>query len=76
MYNEKAIAEYCKMLVSTFENYKKKPTWDKLQTMFQQTLLLGIELGLKRAYMNQQMKNSFEKDYRRYKYDPNYKKIN
>ena len=56
--NDKVINEYIDMLLKTFDNYCNRPTWDKLQTMFCQILLLGIELGLKRAYINQQKKNA------------------
>ena len=54
--NDKVINEYIDMLLKTFDNYCNRPTWDKLQTMFCQILLLGIELGMKKSAMLQSMK--------------------
>ena len=60
MGNDKIIKECITILLRTFDNYCKRPTWEKLQVMFQQTLLLGIELGKKQAYMNYAMKGAIE----------------
>ena len=60
MDNDKIIAECITILLSTFDNYRKRPTWDKLQVMFRQTLLLGIELGKKQVYINQSIKGELE----------------
>lgn len=49
------IAEHLTVLRGVFENYKKYPTWDKLQIMFQTTLRLGIELGKKEARINRSL---------------------
>ena len=60
MPNDKIIKERIKILLGIFNNYCQKPTWDKLQTMFQQILLLGIELGKKEAYINYTMEGERE----------------
>ena len=60
MDNDKIIAECITILLSTFNNYCKRPTWEKLQVMFRQTLLLGIELGKKQVYINQSIKGELE----------------
>ena len=58
MNNDELIIESLTILRSTLESYKENPTWSKLQAMFQQTLLLGIELGKKQVYMSQQTKGA------------------
>lgn len=51
-YSSEAISEYASILLSIYENYKKKPTWGKLQAMFCTTLKLGYEIGKKEAINN------------------------
>lgn len=34
-----------KLLLSTFEAYKKKPRWELIQAMFRLTLRIGYEAG-------------------------------
>ena len=58
MDNEKIIEEHKVLIKSTYDSYLVKPTLSKLHGMLRQTLLLGIELGLKRAHMNMSTKGN------------------
>lgn len=56
MPNDKIIKEHIDVLLRTFDNYCKKPTWEKLQLIFRRIFFLGFELGKKEAYINFTMK--------------------
>lgn len=56
MKNEEIIQECIDVLLGIFRNYKKNPTWEKLQLMFKQTLYLGIEIGKREVYKSNAMK--------------------
>ena len=43
-YSEVAL-EYLQIIESVFQNYLKRPTWDKMQTIIWNVYLLGIEVG-------------------------------
>ena len=52
MNNDDIIDETIDILLNVFNNYCKYPDWYKLQTIFQEILVLGIELGKKKVYIS------------------------
>lgn len=50
-----------RLLLSTFEAYKRKPRWDLLQAMFRLTLRIGYEAGRK-SVLNSRELNKYESE--------------
>lgn len=50
-----------KLLLSTFERYKEKPSWELLQAMFRLTLRIGYEAGRK-SVLNSRELNKYESE--------------
>lgn len=50
------IDEYVEIIELTYQNYMNKPTWSKIQMLFQRFFWLGVEVGKAQAIQNVNMK--------------------
>lgn len=46
------IEDYVDIIIGIYRNYCIKPTWEKLQLMFRNILLLGVEIGRQQAFQS------------------------
>ena len=50
------VDEYVEIIELTYQNYLNKPTWDKIQMLFQRFFYLGVEVGKQQAIQNMKIK--------------------